>query len=303
MRRGRNNGTQDRKRGAARRRPRRPLATNPLFVPVLGLWGAALGGLVVLVLPPALVEAAAGAAGLGMLGGLARFALAALAAVVLGGAMFVIARMIARKARRRADAPSLAAMAMRRVQPIDPASELGSRRFDDPVDTAPFAAPPAAEAEPEAPAEGSEPPAPRALDLAAFAALPGRNGVWVEEPAAPSAPAEPAPEPAGAPAPEVRAEPRPAPRLVQDSVVAQLRAVPPSELSLLQMVERFAAALHERQAAAAASGRRPADDGRDAALAEALKALAELSGKAGEGPESAPLRDAVSQLQRLRGAA
>ena len=308
----RKDSTGEEGQGTRHPKPRRPLAAHPLFAPLLGAWGAALGGLVTLALPETTATAAAQAAGLGMFGALARLALAGLAAAVLGAVLYACARAASRKANRRADTPSLAALAMRHVRPIDPASELGSRRFDDPVAAEPFAATPHPEVPADAPVTDAAPP--RALDLAAFAELPGRNAVWVEEPAQPSpalaasSPAEPEPEPEPAPAPQPleRSKPRPAPvpRPVQDRALAQLRAVPPSELSLIQMVERFAAALHERKAQAPdAAERRPADDDRDAMLAEALKALAELSGGSQDEAGGEPLRDAVARLQELRGAA
>lgn len=157
-----------------------------------------------------------------------------------------------------------------------------------------------------APTPATEPEAepvpqrPRELDLGQFGALPGRNAVWVEEPA-PSKQSEPtrlAPK---------RREPVPA------SALEKLRQTPPEELSLVEMVERFAAALHDHQNNAR---KRPAaKPGRDAALAEALKALSMFTesgfdqdtfGEAGEGQVSQTereLRDALARLQNLRGAA
>ncbi|MDC8753625.1 hypothetical protein OIK40_03110 [Erythrobacter sp. sf7] len=282
------------------RKQRRPLATHPLFAPVLGLWGAALGGLVVLVLPPATAFAAAVAIGLGVLGGMAQFVLAALAATVLGTALFVMGRKAGRNSPRPASDPSLAMMALRRVQTIDPASELGSASLDEPIETMPFAA---REPEAEAAAPQVTPPPPRMLDLSEFAELPGRNAVWVEEtdvaPAAVSEPDHvPDPLPESAPvAAAVAASP------ANPGVIAQLRAVPPSELSLVQMVERFAAALHERQAGPGPSGHRADPAAREAVLAEALRALAALSDADDSGAGSEPLRDALTRLQELRGAA
>lgn len=284
------------------RKQRRPLAAHPLFAPVLGLWGAALGGLVVLVLPPATAFAAAVAIGLGMLGGFAQFALAMLAAALLGTALFIMARKTGRNLPRSASDPSLAMMALRRVQTIDPASELGSASLDEPIETMPFAA-----HEPEVAAEAAAaqetPPPPRMLDLSEFAELPGRNAVWVEETnVAPDAVSEPAqvsdPLPESAPVvATVAASP------ANPGVIAQLRAVPPSELSLVQMVERFAAALHERQAGPGVAGQRPDPAAREAVLAEALRALAALSDADDSGAGSEPLRDALTRLQELRGAA
>jgi hypothetical protein len=93
---------------------------------------------------------------------------------------------------------------------------------------------------------------------------------------------------------------RAAPRPVSPSAIERLRAVPPSELSLVQMVERFAAALHEHQSTPAGSTGLAA---RDAALAEALKALAVLSRDSEAQTQSEPVRAALGRLQELRGAA
>ncbi len=164
--------------------------------------------------------------------------------------------------------------------------------------------------------------APVELDLAAFAEMPGRNAVWVEAPAAPDA----APVPVAAPsvaavryreapqaphAPEAGptrrrrvASPRPAPG---SAALARLRAVPTEELSIAEMVERFAGALHEHRASAPvrqlSAGELAA---REAALAQAIKALTTLSGLDAEDTASdrdEPLRAALSQLKPRRGAA
>ncbi len=308
---------------------RRPLALHRLFGFVLGLWGAALGGLVTLVLPRNLVLEAAANAGLAGIGANAPFVIAAIAALMLGAVMLAIAGLITRaasKARRPKDTPSLAALAVRRVQTIDPASELGSRRLDDPIEEMPFAGlKPEFEAEDEAEAEAEvaqAAPPPLELDLEEFGALPGRNAVWVEadsilgvspEPDAPAfapaltlpvdeaelpeTPAEAAPEP-------VLQAVAPAPRPLSPSAIERLRAVPTSELSLVQMVERFAAALHEHQSAAPGQGPQRADQaGREAALAEALKALAAFSPDESSPAQGEPLRAALTRLQELRGAA
>ena len=158
---------------------------------------------------------------------------------------------------------------------------------------------------------------PRSLNLNEFASVPGRNGVWVEEPdneepdneepesqsrgpsqdyapEQPEAPSSPAPDPA--------------------TGLQKLRQTPPEELSLVEMVERFAAALHEHQEherARAASGA----TNREAALAEALKALSLFTEEGFDMENSArpedhqidktesELRGALARLQKLRGAA
>ena len=316
-----NHKTDRRTQGKPQRRTRTPLVAHRAFAPLLGVWGAALGGLVTVVLPQATVLAGAANLGLGALGGLGRFALAGAAALVLGGALFVGARKLTRKARRTDDTPSIAAMAMRHVRMIDPVKELGSSSLDEPVECMPFALggkAPEPEAEPQAgtiPAhQADDMPPPRELDLAQFAVMPGRNAVWVVDETIPAAPARPTPEPVPEPlspsAPSPVAIPaasrpagRPASRPASHSAIEHLRAVPPGELSLIQMVERFAAALHEHQAAAERRGDHDGPADRDAALAQALKALASFSPEGHGEPETAPLRDALARLQELRGAA
>lgn len=307
-----------------RRKPRKPkatpLAAHPVFAPLLGAWGAALVGLSIMVLPAPLMVRASKGTGLVLLGDGAQAVLAGFAALVVGGTMFLFASQLTRKARRRADAPSIVSIANRRVRTIDPARELGSLRLDDPVETEPFAAvrPVAApEPRPEPQPMLAEAPPPRALDLAEFAQLPGRNAVWVEEPApdAETAPAvpEPAPEPVAAqPIPLVAVAPvaqprrKPAPPLAHpgDAALARLRAALPEQLSLAEMVERFAGALHEHRETAPRRAMTPQDiAAREAALAEALRALAALSGDHRPVPAREPLADALSQLQGVRGAA
>jgi hypothetical protein len=316
MKRGHHSKAENQRRGRGARRSRPKLRAHPLFVPILAVWGALLGGLVTLVLPAGAVLAAAANIGLGGLDEMSRFILAGVAALVMGSVMLVIGRLLASKAEVRVDTPSIASMVVRQVRTIDPASELGSVSFDAPVETVPFAV---AEPQPEpvVPAEvpAPAPAAPQELDLAQFAALAGRNAVWVEEPVAAAAPSlvvpEPAPAPAPAPAPEPAPVPAPAPepatimrraelRTPSPSAIERLRAVPPSELSLVQMVERFAAALHEHQSTPAGSTGLAA---RDAALAEALKALAVLSRDSEAQTQSEPVRAALGRLQELRGAA
>jgi hypothetical protein len=322
---GRQNKEAQQKRAKAPARVRQPLRAHPLFGTVLALWGAMLGFFVTMALPVDLVLDAAARIGMGKLGGTGRFALAGLAAMVGGIVMLVLAGTISVSRRNPKNTPSIAARAVRKVRTIDPLTDLGSASLDAPVETIPFAASEPRfrpEYEAEAAYERAA-DAPLELDLAEFGALPSRNAVWVEEPAEDEPEAElaappaqaPAPAFAVAPAPEPEPAPRPAPPPVADlrrpaprplnpSAIERLRAVPTSELSMIQMVERFAAALHEHQSAAPGQTAQPVDlAGRDAALAEALKALAALSREgAGEG-QSEPLRAALSRLAELRGAA
>lgn len=299
-------------RGRAARRERQTLRAHPLFVPILAIWGALLGGLVTLVLPAGTVLVAAANIGLGGLDELSRFVLAGVAAALAGTTMLTLGMALASKARAPRDTPSIAAMAVRRVRTIDPASELGSSSFDAPVETVPFSVanpqpePETANApvpEPLTVVEAEAPvaAAPQALDLAQFAALPGRNAVWVEEQVAAIEPAAPVAEPEQTPAPEpATLLRRAAPPPVSPSAIERLRAVPTSELSIVQMVERFAAALHEHQTTPAGNAGLAA---RDAALAEALKALAALSRDSEAQTQSEPVRAAIGRLHELRGAA
>ena len=98
-----------------------------------------------------------------------------------------------------------------------------------------------------------------------------------------------------------------------ESALEKLRQKPTAELSLVEMVERFAGALHQHQEAERARQDTNAP-GRDVALAEALKALTLFTeggfDKAGAAPATnqlgeteRDLREALTKLQTLRGAA
>jgi hypothetical protein len=293
-------------------------------VPLLGLWGAALGGLVVMVMPSALVRAALAGTLVGTWDFDAQPFLAAACALLLGLLMLVLASVLHARARARVhldkSAISMVEMAMRdRVTPINPARDLGSRSLDDPLEAMPFAAP-ASHAEPASVQEAAPAPEPKhepelntvpvELDLAQFAQLPSRNGVWVEElpTMAPpeAAPAAPQPDPVA----DIRARRRRAvaPPPPGTAALARLRAVPTTELSLAEMVERFAGALHEHRETPPVRGQSAADlAAREASLAEALRALAALSGKVAAATQVAdgedPLRAALVQLQPQRGVA
>lgn len=162
---------------------------------------------------------------------------------------------------------------------------------------------------------------PKALDLGEFAAMPGRDAVWVDE--------QVVREPLGAD--EAKFEEAGGNLAPQDKLAPQgnlaaqeqistktaletLRATPTDDLSLVQMVERFAAALqdhqdHERSRLEAGSAVR------ETALAEALKALALFTDKGFDRGDAArlddgqinqtesELRGALARLQQLRGAA
>lgn len=273
------------------------LTAHRVFAPILGMWGALLGGLLVLVLPAGAIIALTKGTPLATKPALAQPVLALLAALVLGGALFGVARAITRRARRRVSPSAVADSTDRRVRPINPARELGFPSLDEPVEIMPE----------------SDLPAPRALALAEFADLPGRNAVWVEEPLVEPellAASESATSVAEAPTStqittlHPASAPKAAPFDPSGAALARLRAVPPSELSLAEMVERFAGAMHEHRVTAPRKGLTPQDlAAREAALADALKALAALSGGTSSATESEPLRAALAQLQGLRGAA
>lgn len=276
-------------------RKRAALPSHPAFAPGLGVWGAGLGAAIVMVLPAAASEAFAGMVPGDLAPPAARLALAGCAALLLGLVAFGAGRVLARQGR--------AATGSDKLRPIDPARELGSDSLDAPLPAGLFAGddraddgaqddadwlpepPPEAELAQEAATElaaardapGDEPAPPRAFDLAGFAALEGRNAVWVEEPAALiEAPADHALEPEPEPEPEL--EPNPDPALV--SAIARLRAVPPNELSLCEMVERFAAALQDyRTALEAREGEDESREAREAVLHEALGALGRITGE------------------------
>lgn len=323
-------GQQDRR---AKQRERRKggnngpasVAAHKAFAPLLGLWGVLLGGLVIMVMPYALVGSVLDGTLLGTWGEGGQMVFAAVMATLFGSAMFSFGA-VAHSRADRSDKPSMVELAMRQVTPINPAQDLGSRRLDDPVDPMPFTTPAWRDAEPAEPrtspvaaaepqAEPAAAPAPIELDLAQFAELPGRNGVWVEEVLTEPAPAEvpaPEPEPAAEPVAEIRAHRlhavAPPPPLPGQAALARLRATPTTELSLIEMVERFAGALHEHRETPPARDITPADlAAREMALAEALKALSALSGgtpAASRRPaQQEPLRAALSQLQPQRGAA
>lgn len=387
---GRKVKTKQRKQDAGGTRNRQGLVASRFFAPAVGVWGAALGGLAVMVMPESVLLSVTEGTLIATYDVPLQPLVAGVMAFALGGLLFAIAASRSARARRQSNPASIVNGISRKVSPIDPARDLGSTSIDDPVETMPFVSPawrdadvpdhhdeepddgmvvphfmrhampepedeaefdswhePDAAALREVPAEApdaqplphaiSDPladpePAPAlpesvpiALDLAEFAELPGRNAVWVEEPAAPAV-SEPAPaptpvlvaaDPVAAPAEAAAPEPAPAkprrgtaplqPPLPGTAALARLRAVPASELSMAEMVERFAGALHEHRASAPVRSLNAAElAAREAALMEALKALAALSG-IGAPPEAEdaeqPLRTALRQLQPHRGAA
>lgn len=272
------------------------LAAHRAFAPLLGLWGALLGGLVVIVLPSWLVERALAGTVIGRLNLPVQPLLAGTCAVLLGLLLYAVAARVHARAAREASADSAADETERQVTPISPLQDLGTRSLDDPLETIPFTPSQVPETDSDVAIARSDPsekpdhaPAPVELDLAEFAALPTRNAVWVEEPtaaapgsaAAPEAwPEAPQPDPVtGVEARRLRAVGG-TPRAPGSAVLARLRATPTSELSLAEMVERFAGALHEYRETPPSRSLSDADlAAREATLAEALKGLAALSGE------------------------
>lgn len=278
---------------AGQPRARVPLRAHPAFAPLLGIWGAALGGVMMGVLPAATLATLASTIPAEFAPFPARLTFTAGGAVVLGLVSFALARALG----ARAASPVAGSPQPSRVRPLDPVEDLDGASLEAPLPASLFSRTtdwlpdqPADEvlAE-EAAAElaaaradvlpGPVPApevieavsaAPRELDLAEFAVLPGRNAVWVEEPAAQAPAAEPA--------------------TTMPAALAKLRAVPPAELSLCQMVERFAAALQDYQAGqpdlpaatpapppAAPTAAATTVTQRELMLGEALEALARVS--------------------------
>ncbi|MEL7190208.1 MAG: hypothetical protein AAGK17_11695 [Pseudomonadota bacterium] len=147
---------------------------------------------------------------------------------------------------------------------------------------------------------------PLVLDLEEFGALPGRNGVWVEDGAA---------DETGLSALQAGED-------VADTQIptalARLRATPVEELSMVQMIERLAAALADRKATKIADPKHSDDPTGRKALAEGLKELSALADKARATPPpfveaDAPTKEAhiedtgqpsiVDDIADLRGAA
>lgn len=304
-------------------RTRISVTNHRAFAPMVGIWGIALGALSILVLPAPAIARLAGVMGLSGLAENAGIFLAAIAALLVGGVALLAAIAVKRARGAAHQTGAVAPLAARLVQPIDPAAELGSESLDAPLEQTPFIANTPVEPQDAAEAldhgEGQtcesmveevkqSQLAPRALDLAQFADLPGRNAVWVEDQVDEQAADF-----------EAQGMDRANPQTTQ-SAIEKLRQVPPRDLNLVQMVERFAAALHEHQAnALKRSGSRQLPQS-NAALAQALKALAALthgSFNTNGGKDSEPgddglatlrdttseLRDALAKLQNLSGAA
>ncbi|MEO1220817.1 MAG: hypothetical protein AAFY42_05630 [Pseudomonadota bacterium] len=359
---------------ARRTRKARPSAFNTLpkhrmFVPMITIWGGLLLALITAVLPDNAIAQVSSLTGVYLPLIATRLILAC--AMGCGGAIlgFIIASALSNHAKmKECEGALVSAFKSRDVQPINPASDLGSESFDAPLDASGNATSQAVEAEfaseeeaethgqpslgelsrrgyeMEAPedfeekngksaftrkhfknaliesCEGATCEAatkvdttlqleqtavvnpvegkPRSLDLGEFGSLPGRNAVWVEEP-----------KTAQPDISQITNTPQ-----KPETALQKLRRTPPEDLSLVEMVERFAAALHDHQE----QERSRAIDGhtdRETALAEALKALSLFTeagfDKSGSehlsesqiGKTEDELRGALERLKNLRGAA
>lgn len=320
-----------------------PLITHKVFIPILSVWGAALGGLSVMALSGVTIARLSMFTGLGALGPSAKVAFAVVAALIGGGLAFIIASFVQNKAQRKSQNGPIAAFAARRVRPIDPAAELGSESLDSPIEDMPFSM-----AQEEEPDETEHDYAFDMEDMADELQADELQGdeAWIETMGL---------------ADDISDfdaefdtghddtldlndfhELDSVDTVVETTdtlathcddaaktAIEKLRQTQPSELSIVQLVERFAAALHDVQENAphAMNDQEPQ---RDKALAQALKALSLFTerGFAQSAPSQTPeimsastnhpatlpdtsiisdteseLRDALAKLQNLRGAA
>ena len=318
----------------ARRRARRSvipaeLVSHRLFPIGVGLWAAAVSGACTMVIHASVFERAAALTGLEAVAASSRINLAICVAGLAALIGFAIAALARREAMNSALKPNIASRTARRVDPINPVSDLGSESLDAPLDEIVLFERDL-EADDKAPVEDriQEPtniefapdrPSRRDISLEEFGKLPGRDAVWVREEATGALD-----EDMSAPEPQLQAgiEIIDAAQGQRLTALEKLRAVPPRDLSLVQMVERFAAALREHQDRgthrenSAPNAKEMAD--REAALAEALKALSTFSHRGFTNPHlgqrgiqsvdmvsetELELREALAKLQTLRGAA
>lgn len=333
-----------RKNALAKLSPR-AVIMMPRFTLILTVWGAALLGLSVLALSSVDIARANMVLGLGPLGHAAKFLYAAIAAAIGAAGAFALTWLLIRFVGTSSSRGPVAALAGQRVRPID-RDELGSESLDAPIEDSLFAADEVDEIiEPVDEASEDEEAASEddILDLECFTefdeALEEPLGeAWVapedsqgeetfeevaeeDEPAVPSVPGlnidafreildEENRKAQAEAAASVTSIAPPA------SGIEKLRQVPAQDLSLIQLVERFAAALHDAQDRSPNElmGERLAQEtaARERALAEALKALDVFTdgGHRHENADTATiseterdLQDALTKLQSLRGAA
>ncbi|MEM7702583.1 MAG: hypothetical protein AAF251_11650 [Pseudomonadota bacterium] len=334
-----------RRRGALAKLSPRAIINMPRFTLILTVWGAALLGLSVLALSSVDIARANMVLGLGALGHMAKLLYAAIAAAIGAAGAFATAWLLVRFVGQSFNRGPVALLAGQRVRPID-REELGSESLDAPIEEALFIADEVEEidAPVDEPNEDEETASEDdVLDLESFAEFDEAlkeplDEAWIEpagtqdketveevtdedEPVVPSAPGlnvdafreildEENRKAQAEAAASVTSIAPPA------SGIEKLRRVPPQDLSLIQLVERFAAALHEAQDRTPHElrGESLASEtaSREQALVEALKAL-ELVTDRGRGQEAGDnatlteterdLQDALTKLQSLRGAA
>ena len=288
---------QEEAQAAKRRRVHRPskpliphsLVGSKIFVRIFTIWGAAVAGFSVMALSSVTIARLSMFAGMGALGSLAQIVFALIAAVIGGAFGFIASNLFKSFTLRTVAGGPVATMAARRVRPIDPASELGSESLDAPIEEMPFSsATEEEEAEPETQSEGEdyptemEEPDHELFELGTASAV--TEDVAVEALADPSdAPAQLAENDDYDSALDlsefvevVATAPHPSEDQAQPSAqsgIEKLRQSKPEDLSLVQLVERFAAALHDAHDNTSTGESGFADPQREKALAEALKAL------------------------------
>ncbi|MEL6878340.1 MAG: hypothetical protein AAGL68_09620 [Pseudomonadota bacterium] len=268
-----------------KKKTRTPIAWLNGFVPLLTVWGAALAGLTIAVLP---ASAIANIANLTPLNELSRLALGLLAALLGGLIAFAIARAIRNAVSTPAPKANLMEAAQDDAQDVELSEDRSSDRPTTPIDFEELAG--VLEELEEAPTDAVRSQPFEETTVEGISVEPpeelleeplelGEIGEMLEAFETPEAPAPTdISEPQADPAPELPPPPPPplpedAPDFLKGSAVDGLRRMPTADLSLMQMVERFATALHAHQAVHGAG----AQPRRDAALAEGLRALSMFS--------------------------
>lgn len=306
------------------RRKSKPITQQAIFVPSLAIWGAIVGAAMVYVLPYSVVKRLTPQPVFDAIAPNTHSAAMAIAAICGAVGMFVLARLIQRKAMADTDEVESDEFEDAEAFTIDPSEDLGSDSLDAPLED-----------------ETLELEEPVVDDFDDFDDFAGHDPEWVEdlreedqsdplndhlaswakgpqvgsreedvrvaraeeEPEADCQPVE-ALDPAS-PEEDIVEEESAAKEALAvpvETAIAKLRAVSPQDLSLVQMVERLAVALHENKASA--HSRNPAQ-ARDAELAAALKTLSRLTEEGIQTTDAAKgeMREAISKLQNLRGAA
>jgi len=298
------------------------LVRHPVFAPLIAAWFAILLGAAILVQPASSIARITAAVELTAFGDFARIGLALIAALLGGTLGWFGAKAL--QPRRRFEDEEIEDEAHTRVRPIVASEDLGINSFDDPVDqnawkdwseedideeelegVNAFADFEDIDDDAWVEAEDAEPNADS--DLLEL------TDIAEEHDIVPELPEEPEDAVAESESDDVAAEsnlPVFARRIQAGSAIEKLRELPTEQLSLVQMVERFAAALHEHQE----QHGKNAPPQEDAALAEGLRALALLSGENPMSSASEPtgedapqthaeLRDALDKLRELSGVA